>query len=103
MMGNPSHRRADDPEWADFYDRLRGPRLHLVIDGAEHADLSDITVVKAAIDVSAFFETGPIDGQRALAIQRAYVTAWFDRALLGRDRSLLRADPSPFPEVDIQP
>jgi predicted dienelactone hydrolase len=103
MMGNPGHRRADDPGWADFYDRLRGPRLHMVIDGTEHADLSDITVFKAAIDLSALFETGPIDGVRALGIQRAYLAAWLDFALRGRHSPLLRAESPRYPEVDFQP
>ena len=51
MMGNPSHRRNIDPHWAGFYDRLRGPRLHMVIDGADHSDLSDIAVFKEQIDL----------------------------------------------------
>ena len=64
MMGNQHERRVDDPDWAAFYDQLRGPRLHLVIDGAEHSDLTDITVFKSTIDISVVFPTGPIDGGR---------------------------------------
>jgi predicted dienelactone hydrolase len=62
MMGNQHERRVEDPDWAAFYDQLRGPRLHLVIDGARHPDLTDITVFKSALDVSAVFPTGPIAG-----------------------------------------
>jgi predicted dienelactone hydrolase len=58
LMGNQGHRRADDPDWAAFYDRLRGPRLHLVVDGAEHADLSDLAVFKRTVDLTAIFEVG---------------------------------------------
>lgn len=50
MMGNQHERRADDPDWAVFFDQLLGPRLHLVIDGARHSDLTDITVFKSTID-----------------------------------------------------
>jgi dienelactone hydrolase len=103
MMGNQHERRADDPDWADFYDQLRGPRLHLVIDGAEHSDLTDMTVFKSTIDFSVVFPTGPIDGERALSIQRRYLTAWFDWALRGRARPLLRGESTRFPEVDFQP
>jgi predicted dienelactone hydrolase len=103
MMGNQHERRAEDPDWADFYDQLRGPRLHLVIDGAEHADLSDLTIVKSILDISAVFSTGPIDGVRAVSIQRRYLVAWFDWALRGRARPLLRGESARFPEVDFQP
>lgn len=103
LMGNQGHRRADDPDWAAFYDRLRGPRLHLVIDGAEHADLSDLAVFKSTVDLSAIFEVGPIDGARAVAIERAYLTAWFDKAIRGRSSDLLKGESPRYPEVDFQP
>jgi pimeloyl-ACP methyl ester carboxylesterase len=103
MLGNQGHRRADDPDWAGFYDRLRGPRLHLVIDGTEHADLSDVTIFKHTIDIGAIFQIGPIDGARALAIQRRYLTAWLDHTLRNRPVPLLRGESPRFPEVDFQP
>ena len=103
MMGNQNERRADDPDWAAFFDQLRGPRLHLVIDGAEHSDLTDMTVFKSTIDFSVVFPTGPIDGVRAVSIQRRYLTAWFDLALRGRARPILRGESTRFPEVDFQP
>jgi hypothetical protein len=103
MMGNQHERRAEDPDWAFFYDQLRGPRLHLVIDGAEHSDLTDLTVFKSSVDLSAVFTTGPIDGVRALDIERTYLAAWFDRAVRERRSPLLRAESPHFPEVDFQP
>jgi predicted dienelactone hydrolase len=103
MMGNQHERQVEDPDWADFYDQLRGPRLHLVIDGAEHSDLTDMTMFKSIVDISAVFTTGPIDGVRAVSIQRRYLTAWFDWVLRGRARPLLRGESARFPEVDFQP
>ena len=103
MMGNQHERRSDDPDWADFYDQLRGPRLHLVIDGAEHSDLTDMTVFKSTIDFSVVFPTGPLEGLPAVSIQRSYLVAWFDWALRGRARPLLRGESTRFPEVDFQP
>lgn len=73
-----------------------------MIEGTAHSDFSDITVVKETIDVSALFETGPIDGQRSLAIQRTYLTAWFERTLRGRRNPLPRGESPAFPEVDFQ-
>lgn len=103
MLGNESHRRSTDPDWAGFYDRLRGSRLHLVVAGAEHYDLSDIAAFKAAIDFGSVAEVGPIDGLRAIAITRAYVAAWLDFSLSARGSHLLRREPGRFPEVDFQP
>jgi hypothetical protein len=103
MIGNQHHRRADFPDWAEFYDQLRGPRLHLVVDGAEHVDFNDVTVIKEDIDLSAVYSLGPIDGVRSLTIQRRYVTAWLDHALRGRQSSLLTGESNAFPEVDSQP
>jgi hypothetical protein len=104
MFGNPTHRRAVDPDWSGFYDRLRGqPRLHLILDGAGHYDFSDVTIFKQAVDLAALFDVGTIGGDRALAVQRRYLTAWFDRTLRGRPSHLLRAESPRFPEVDFQP
>jgi len=103
MLGNPSHRRAADPDWAGFYDRLRGPRLHLVVDGMEHLDLSDIAAFKMVVDLGSVFEVGPIDGLRAIAVTRAYVAAWLEFGLGGRSHPILRREPKRFPEVDFQP
>jgi predicted dienelactone hydrolase len=101
MIGNEAQRRADNPEWAAFYDNLSGPRLYVVIEGAAHSDLSDITLFKSTINL-AVFGPGPIDGQRALTIQRAYVTAWLDQALYGRRSPLLKDESRKYPEIEFQ-
>jgi hypothetical protein len=46
---------------------------------------------------------GTLDGTRALAIQRRYVTAWLDLALRGRHNPLLAGESREYPEVDFQP
>src|SRR5215470_7662824 len=81
LLGNQGHRRVDDPDWAAFYDRLRGPRRHLVVDGARHHDFTDLTLFKSTVDIGTVFELGPIDGRRALDITRTFATTWLtDRA-----------------------
>jgi predicted dienelactone hydrolase len=102
MMGNQHHRRVDDPDWAEFYDRLRGPRLHMVIDGTEHFDFGDVAIFKSTLDLDTIFEIGPIDGARALHIERTYLTAWLDFALRGKPSRLLRGESPDFPEVDFE-
>jgi dienelactone hydrolase len=103
LMGNAGrHRRAVDPDWAAFYDRLRGPRIHLVVQGVEHNDFSDFTVFKSMVELGAAFAVGPLNGTRALHIQRIYLTTWLDYGLFGRPDSLLRDESPDFPEVDIE-
>lgn len=97
LLGDQLHRRAG------FYNQRSGARLHLVVDGAEHDDLSDITVFKSAFPGHPFFRTGPIEGTRAVAIERAYLTAWLDRVLRGLPNPLLRGETQRYPEVDFQP
>jgi dienelactone hydrolase len=102
LMGTGRQRRAGNPDWAAFYDRLRGPRLHLVVEGTEHFDFGDITVFKSTLDLGRIFEVGPIDGARALHIERTYLVAWLDFALRGRPSRLLRRESPDFPEVDFE-
>jgi hypothetical protein len=102
-MGNAGrHRRAVDQDWAAFYDRLRGPRLHLVIEGVEHNDFGDFTMFKSMIELGSDFAVGPLDGARALHIERTYLTAWLDFALSRRPDPLLRDESPDFPEVDFE-
>ena len=103
MMGNPSHTRAADPHWAGFYDRLRGPRLHVVVHGFEHYDFSDLTVFKEQIELGGVFELGAIEGRRAMRIGRTYLAAWLSQTLLGHAEPLLRHESPAFSEVDFQP
>src|SRR5262249_23898725 len=103
LMGDQRRSPADDPDWAAFYDRLRGPRLHLVIGGAGHDDLSDVAVFKATFGPTPFFDTGLITGTRAVAVERAYLVAWLNQALRGRPSPLLRGESPRYPEVDFQP
>jgi dienelactone hydrolase len=102
LMGSERQRRTANPDWAAFYDRLRGPRLHLVVEGAEHFDFGDITVFKSILDLGSIFEVGPIDGARAMHVQRTYLTAWLGSALSGRPDRLLRGESPHFPEVDFE-
>jgi len=105
MMGNKArHRRAVDPDWAGFYARLRGPRLWLVVEGVAHDDFSDLTIFKSMADLGPDLSglLGPLDGARALHIERTYLTAWFDYILSRRPDRLLRGESPRFPEVDFE-
>jgi predicted dienelactone hydrolase len=103
MLGSAEQRRATNPLWAAFYDGWRGPRLHIVLDGAEHADLTDLTLFKGTIDLDAVFSTGPIDGERGILTLRTYLVAWLDREMFHRPSPLLHGESASFPEIDFQP
>ena len=107
LMGTVKHRRSAKrgDGWLEFWEQLRVERLWLVIQGAGHYDFNDTGVFSEQIDLSRMFYEelmlGPIDGGRALAIVRAYLSAWFDHTLRGRFGRLLRGPSSEFPEVEF--
>jgi predicted dienelactone hydrolase len=107
LMGTVKHRRSakGGDGWPEFWEQLRAERLWLVIQGAGHYDFNDTGVFSEQIDLSKMFYEelmlGPIDGRRALAIVRAYLSAWFDHTLRGRSGQLLRGPSSEFPEVEF--
>jgi hypothetical protein len=107
LMGTVKHRRAVDKDyWPTLWEQLRAERLWLVIQGAGHYDFTDTGVFSEQVDLSKLFNEelmlGPIDGGRALAIVRAYLSAWFDHTLRGRSEQLLRGPSQKFPEVEFE-
>jgi pimeloyl-ACP methyl ester carboxylesterase len=102
LLGSP----GDDETWAALWAHLRGPRHQLQLDGSGHLSFTDYQVllpqagVPPEVMVASF---GTIDGQRAIAVQRAYIRAFFDLYLLHRNGKLL-AGPSPrYPEMRFMP
>jgi len=45
---------------------------------------------------------GAIDGDTALTITNAYLTAFVDHVARGRSEALLSSRQSPYPEVEVQ-
>jgi predicted dienelactone hydrolase len=89
---------ADDPNRAGFWSRLRGPRYAIDIKGARHFAFSDLAFFAAQLiqaspsagqEIRA--QVGNIDGAAALAAERAYLLAFFDRFLRGRNQQPLLA------------
>ncbi|MEV4580389.1 hypothetical protein AB0K16_44860 [Nonomuraea jabiensis] len=76
------------PDLATFWSRLRGWNLAVRAGGAEHASYTDLEVIVAqaasALGLSAAQvaeQLGTLAPARAVAIQRAYSLAFFDRHL----------------------
>ncbi|KAI0813833.1 hypothetical protein GGR55DRAFT_547107 [Xylaria sp. FL0064] len=68
-----------------------------LIDGTMHHDFSDDTFWKTIQPTDP--TTGPIDGNRQVAIMNAYVKAFHDFTLLGQNSSLLYGPSAEWPEV----
>ncbi len=93
---------AADESWDAFWGVLRGPRREIELTGAAHLSFTDLhTLVQQsgapADDLEPAF--GRIDGLRSIAVQRAYVTAFFDRYLRQGDGRLLDRPSRRYPEV----
>jgi Platelet-activating factor acetylhydrolase, isoform II len=92
--------------WAEFWAKQRGPKLWLNLKGSTHDTFTDFAPLVPQVapilgkpSSWVVLAIGTLNGQRASAIQRAYIGAWFDTYLRDRSSGLL-SRPSPrYPEV----
>ena len=92
--------------WAEFWKTQRGPKLWLNLKDSTHATFTDFAALLPQVapilhkPPSWVIEgIGTINGQRAVAVERTYIGAYFDRYLRHHDSPLL-AGPSPsYPEI----
>jgi len=92
--------------WATFWKKQRGPKLQLNLTGSKHDTFTDFAALVPQVapilgkPPSWVIEgIGTINGQRAVTVERTYISAWFDTYLRHRRVPLL-AGPSPrYPEV----
>ncbi|MFG2003905.1 hypothetical protein ACGFNU_32590 [Spirillospora sp. NPDC048911] len=95
---------------AKFWADQRGPKLQLKLAGAAHGTFLDFAVLlpQAArvLDIppeDVAKAAGTIEGERAAAVVRAYVNAYFDQYLRHRHSALLDGPSSRYPEVKFTP
>lgn len=106
LMGSQGHGEDDDQSWPSLWAHLRGPRHWLQLDGSGHMSFTDYQVLlpQAGLPpedlVPAF---GTIDGERAVAVQRAYIRAFFDRYLCHGSGTLLAGPSRRYPEMRFLP
>jgi Platelet-activating factor acetylhydrolase, isoform II len=110
LMSAQDNGRDVDPTWARFWSHLRGWRLDLRLTGAEHLSFTDaVTLYQQAAPVLGLTAAqlaqlvGTVNGDRAIAIERAYVRAFFDLELRHRDTGLLDRPSPAYPEVQFIP
>ncbi|MFF2509479.1 alpha/beta hydrolase family protein [Streptomyces sp. NPDC058067] len=107
LMGMDGDDRTNVPSWRALWEHSDGWRRDLVLRGAQHATYTDATslIPQIARQLGLPEETvtglvGTVPAARAIAAQRAYVTAFFDRWLRGDAGGHLLDGPSArFPEV----
>ncbi|MFI6818940.1 alpha/beta hydrolase family protein [Nonomuraea sp. NPDC050328] len=100
FLGKPStYTPGTGPEaasWERDWKLMTGWKRWLLVDGTVHASFNDIGPLaeQLGLDVGA-----KLPGKRALAITRAYVSAFFDTHLRGKKRPLLDQPSARYPEV----
>ncbi|MEU8758677.1 alpha/beta hydrolase [Streptomyces sp. NPDC048659] len=89
---------GQDATWDATWPLLGGWKRWLTVAGTDHFSFSDGPLLQRRFGLP----TGGIEAERAMALTRVYVGAFFDRHLRGRSEPLL-AGPSPLhPEVKFQ-
>ncbi|WP_329431665.1 hydrolase [Streptomyces sp. NBC_01280] len=107
LMGMDGDDRTNVPSWRALWEHSDGWHRDLVLRGAQHATYTDATslIPQIARQLGLPGETvtglvGTVPAARAIAAQRAYVTAFFDRWLRGRTGGHFLDGPSSrYPQV----
>ncbi|MCX4967789.1 hypothetical protein OHA98_24110 [Streptomyces sp. NBC_00654] len=95
-----------DPSWARAWPHLRGWRRNLRLTGTRHFSYTDYEafIPQAAERLGATEEQiaefiGPLDGTRAIRVQRHFLRACFDLHLRHRPAPVLEGPSARYPEV----
>ncbi|KAI2618929.1 hypothetical protein GGR54DRAFT_605106 [Hypoxylon sp. NC1633] len=99
LLGNEGHLAASEGDytWTSFPLWQTGYQRMMLINGTTHLDFCDNTFWKT-LDGSGPV-AGSIDGHEQVRILNAYVKAFFDLTLLGRNSPILDGPSPEFPEV----
>lgn len=96
MLGKPTHVPAGpDPTWDETWSELTGWKRWFSVDGTEHLSFTDLAPLAKQLGIP----LQSLDGDRADAITRAYVAAFLDTHLRGRNTPLMNGPSARFPEV----
>ncbi|MFF6783406.1 alpha/beta hydrolase family protein [Streptomyces sp. NPDC012510] len=96
MLGKPSHVPAGpDPTWDETWSELTGWKRWLTVDDTEHLSFTDLAPLAEQLGAP----LQALDGERVDTITRAYLAAFVDTHLRGRNTPLLDRPTERFPEV----
>ncbi|MGB3441804.1 MAG: alpha/beta hydrolase [Actinophytocola sp.] len=89
---------CSEPFVQDDWQHLTGWKRWLTLHGAQHASFTDVGLMADhfGVDIGA-----TVDGARVQAITRAYLGAFLDQNLRGRQRPLLTAPSQAYPEIEF--
>ncbi|KAI6085781.1 hypothetical protein F4821DRAFT_240010 [Hypoxylon rubiginosum] len=100
LLGNEGHtfgEEGGDYTWVSFPRWQTAYQRKMLINGTTHLDFCDDTFWKTLEDGAGY--AGSIDGFEQIKILNAYVRAFFDLTLLGRNSAILDGPSPEFPEV----
>ncbi|MFD1940189.1 alpha/beta hydrolase family protein [Nonomuraea mangrovi] len=96
MVGTTDHTpEGRDTTWKQSWANLKGWKRWITVKGTDHAAFVDYAVLRPQLGLPG----SAIEGERALKITRAYVAAFVDRQLKGKDGPLLDGPSQAYPEV----
>jgi predicted dienelactone hydrolase len=105
LFGEQDLAPLEASSWAEFLKNQRGPKLQLSLLGSKHLTFTDFAPLLPQVALIIGQSQTWVDqgigtiGPHAVAVERAYISAWFDTFLRHRGSHLL-AGPSPrYPEV----
>ncbi|GAA1781481.1 alpha/beta hydrolase [Streptomonospora arabica] len=107
--GDP-HTSAYAPDWRMFRAASTGPFVELHMSDAEHMSFIDTQWMTAQLEAGldpggpawkdgVASSVGTVDARQSVAAQRAYLAAFFDEYLRGRERPLLDGPSAEYPAV----
>ncbi|WP_425840706.1 hydrolase [Streptomyces fractus] len=106
LMGSEGNDRTSVPSWRELWRHSGGWRRDLTLRGSRHATYTDATTLLPQIAARLDLQpgtlkewVGTVPAHRAVAAQRAYLAAFFDRWLRGGDGALLDAPSPKYPEI----
>ena len=82
-----------------FYKQTKNMAYMLKIKGTVHSNYGDFSLFDGIFKEQGLL--GPIDGERCVEIQRAYILAFFNKHLKGRESDLLNESSTTYPEVEF--
>ena len=110
LTSSQNHSRDNDPSWTSFWANLRGWRLDLRLVGSAHGSYSDaesllppLAGLLGLTPDQLAQQVGTIDPQRATAIERVCLSAFFDQQLRHRHSRLLDGPSPRYPELRFVP
>lgn len=84
----------------DVFESTLGPAYLVTIEGAEHYNFTDLTLVSPLAKTFNF--SGPINGSQMIRIMNTYSLAFFDKHLKGLAAPVLNGISADYPEVSIE-